>query len=144
MNKKILHTCIDLLSRREHSRKELQQKLLLREHDIDEIAPVLDFVINEDYLNETRFADYVFRSRVGKGYGWRYIKNELSQKGVDDNIVNKIPRNYEIDWYLQAELAYNKRFGASLIKDQKDKAKRMRFMQQRGFSTDEIMTLLNA
>lgn len=65
-------------------------------------------------------------------------------KGGSGEIVQKLLRNHEIDWYLQAELAYNKRFGASLIKDQNDKAKRMRFMQPRGFSTDEIMTLLNA
>ena len=105
---------------------------------------MLDFLVEENYLSEERFADSVFRSRVNKGYGWRYIKNELSQKGVSGEIVQKMLRNQQIDWYLQAELAYNKRFGASLIKDQKDKAKRVRFMQQRGFSIDEIMTILNA
>ena len=47
-------------------------------------------------------------------------------------------KNIEIDWYLQAELAYNKRFGTRYIKDQKDKAKRMRFLQYRGFTMDEI------
>jgi regulatory protein len=48
----------------------------------------------------------------------------LAQRGVAVEFVENLPRNYQIDWYLQAELAYNKRFGASLIKDQKDKAKR--------------------
>lgn len=144
MNKAILHTAIDLLSRREHSRHELQQKLSKRAYNREEIMGVLDYLIIEDYLSEERFADSVFRTRVAKGYGWRYIKSELAQKGVRGEFVQNLPINYQIDWYLQAELAYNKRFGASLIKDQKDKAKRVRFMQQRGFSTDEIMSLLNA
>jgi regulatory protein len=143
-NEVILHTANDLLSRREHSRKELQQKLSLRDYSSDEIAAVLDYLKAEDYLSEERCAESVFRSRVTKGYGWHYIKNELAQTGVAGEFVQKLPRNYQIDWYLQAELAYNKRFGASLIKDQKDKAKRVRFMQQRGFSIDEIMTLLHA
>jgi regulatory protein len=58
--------------------------------------------------------------------------------------VQILPRNDEIYWYLQAELAYNKRFGASLIKDQKNKATIIRFMQEHDFSTNENMTLLNA
>ncbi len=143
-NKAILHAVIDLLSRREHPRKELQQKLSLGDYSSDEVVAVLDYLKAADYLSEERFAESVFRSRVAKGYGWQYIKNELAEKGVCGEFVQNLPRNYQIDWYLQAELAYNKRFGASLIKDQKDKAKRVRFMQQRGFSTGEIMTLLHA
>lgn len=144
LNKAILHTSIDLLSRREHSKKELKEKLLIRDFSLDDIVVVIDYLINENYLSEERFADSVFRNRVGKGYGWRYIKSELAQKGVPNDIVQNLSLNCQIDWYLQAELAYNKRFGASLIKDQKDKAKRMRFMQRRGFDMDEIMVLLNA
>jgi regulatory protein len=43
-------------------------------------------------------------------FGWLYIKNELNQKGVCATIINELNKNHEIDWYLQAELAYNKRF----------------------------------
>ncbi|MBA6364078.1 RecX family transcriptional regulator, partial [Colwellia sp. BRX8-8] len=68
--------------------------------------------------------------------------NELEQKGVCDTIIVELSKNQQIDWYLQAELAYNKRFGESTIKDQKDKLKRIRFMQSRGFSSDEIMILI--
>ncbi|SEK64965.1 regulatory protein [Colwellia chukchiensis] len=144
MNKALLKTAMALISRREHSYYELAQKLRLRDYSSDEINVVLDDLIARNYVNDKRFADSVFRRRVEKGYGYTYIKNELVQKGVSENIAQELARNYQIDWYLQAELAYNKRFGASLIKDQKDKAKRLRFMQQRGFSLDEIMTLLHA
>lgn len=71
-------------------------------------------------------------------------KKWIAGKGRCGKFVQNVPINYQIDWYLQAELAYNKHFGASLIKDQKDKAKRVGFIQQRGFSTDEVMTLLHA
>jgi regulatory protein len=142
LNKAILHKAVDLLSRREHSYKELTQKLAQREYQKSEIEPVLDYLIEKDYLSDERFADCLLRSRVNKGYGRRYIKSELAQKGVCSSIIVELIKNHSIDWYLQAELAYNKRFGDLVIQDNKDKAKRIRFMQYRGFSTDETMALL--
>lgn len=142
MNKAILHSAIGLLSRREHSVKELVQKLKLRKFEVEEIDTVIEYLLEEDYLSNERFAESVFRTRVNKGYGWLYIKNELAQKGVQSSTINELYNNSEIDWYLHAELAYNKRFGAYDIADQKDKAKRVRFLQGRGFSTDEIFAVL--
>jgi len=143
LNKEIVHCAINLLSRREHSIKELIQKLNKRTFELDEIEPVIEFLLDENYLSEQRFADAVFRYRVGRGYGWRYIKNELKQKGITSDIYNHLNSEQAIDWYQQAELVYEKRFGLTEIEDIKDKAKRSRFLQYRGFSSDEIMTVLN-
>ena len=71
-----------------------------------------------------------------------YIYNELSQKGVSSSIISELNNNQQIDWYLQAELAYNKRFGTAAVIDQKDNAKRARFLQSRGFASDEIFSIL--
>jgi len=142
LNKNIVHSAIGLLSRREHSSKELYQKLSLRKFMSDEINIVIEYLIQEGYLSNERFAESVFRTRVNKGYGWLYIKNELAQKGVNSQIISQIYNNQEIDWYLQAEVAYNKRFSTTAVIDQKDKAKRVRFLQSRGFTSDEIFSLL--
>ncbi|NQZ83081.1 MAG: regulatory protein RecX [Colwellia sp.] len=141
MDKKILHIAVDLLSRREHSSKEIYQKLALRGYEQIDVAPVIDYLLEKNYLSHERFAESVFRNRVSRGYGWRYIKNELNQKGIDSIQISELNNNQEIDWYIQVELAYNKRFDSSADLDQKDKAKRVRFLQYRGFSTDEIMSL---
>jgi len=144
LNKAILHKSIDLLSRREHSIQELQQKLLQREFLLEDISPVIDYLLEEDYLNEQRYTESMFRLRVNKGYGKRYIENELSQKGINSSQISSANEVQSIDWYLQAELAYSKKFGQKEIIGQKDKVKRIRFLQYRGFSTDEIMTVVNA
>jgi hypothetical protein len=34
-------------------------------------------------------------------------------------IIQKLRNNYEIDWYVPVELAYNKRFGERWMKDPK-------------------------
>jgi len=142
LNKAILHKSIDLLSRREHSVQELQNKLRLREFQHDEITEVIDYLLVEDYLSELRFADCIYRARISKGYGKRFIVNELAQKGVNQTDIASAAENVEVDWYHQAEEVYNKRFKNIAIIDQKDKAKRIRFMQHRGFSSDELFAVM--
>ncbi|WP_448211458.1 regulatory protein RecX [Colwellia sp. MEBiC06753] len=144
MNKDVLHRAIDLLSRREHSIKELSQKLQSKLFDQSDIEPVIEFLIDNDYLSNSRFAESVIRNKVSRGYGWQAIRQELKQKGVDSDIYTIALNELNVDWHLQAELAYQKRFGDSEIQDQKDKAKRLRFLQYRGFSIDECLAVLNA
>ncbi|MBL4940717.1 MAG: regulatory protein RecX [Colwellia sp.] len=137
-----LHCSVGLLARREHSEFELRQKLNTREFAVDDIDNAIKRLLAKDYLSDTRFAISTCRYRANRGYGWRYISNELQQKGVCSIILQQLQNNCEIDWYLQAELAYNKRFGEmtaiSFDAVQKEKAKRIRFLQYRGFSSDEI------
>ena len=141
-----LHCGVGLLARREHSEFELRQKLSIREFAPDDIEGAIERLFEKDYLSDTRFAASTCRYRVNRGFGWRYIANELNQKGVCVLIIQKLQNNCEIDWYLQAELAYNKRFSNRGVNDlqavQKEKAKRIRFLQYRGFSTDEIFSVL--
>ena len=142
-----LHCGVGLLARREHSEFELRQKLSTREFDADDIELAIERLLAQDYLSDTRFAQSTCRYRVNRGYGWRYIANELKQKGVCSTIIQQLQKNCEIDWYLQAELAYNKRFGESRLENaqatQKEQAKQIRFLHYRGFSTDEIFSVVN-
>ena len=145
MNKEILHSAIGLLSRREHSILELKQKLSAKATDDVEsqvIDEVIEYLIENDYVSNERYAESVIRNKISRGYGWQYIKQALKQNGIDSYIANQALEEQEVDWYVQAELAYQKRFGDMAITDQKDKAKRIRFMQYRGFSFDEIAWLL--
>jgi len=143
LDKAVLHTAIDLLSRREHSVKELVHKLRQKAYQEDETYAVIDYLIKQNYLSEQRFTESVFRSRCNKGYGQQYIENELRQKGIKQELINKIAIELSVDWYQLAHQAYSKKFNDSKICDQKDKAKRIRFLQYRGFSMDEIFSVIN-
>jgi len=139
----VLHSAINYLSRREHSTLELIDKLKAKEYLLSDINLVIEYLQEKNYQSDQRFAECTIRNRVSKGYGWQYIEQMLKHKGVCENIIREEARNHQIDWYLQAELAYNKRFADIAIKDRKDKAKRLRFMQSRGFSLDQIFALIN-
>ncbi|MBL4900051.1 MAG: regulatory protein RecX [Colwellia sp.] len=142
-----LHCGVGLLARREHSEFELRQKLRSREFEEADITAAIERLLEKDYLSDPRFAVSTCRYRANRGYGWRYIENELKQKGVCSIIIQQLRNNCEIDWYLQAELAYNKRFGERQEKDpkqtQKEQAKKIRFLQYRGFSYDEIFSVIS-
>jgi hypothetical protein len=45
---------------------------------------------------------------VLRGHVWLYIDNEVEQIGVCATFIQVLRESCEIDWYLQAELAYNK------------------------------------
>ena len=138
-----MHKSVDLLSRREHSIKELQQKLLQRDYLAEEIAEVITYLVDNNYLSDQRYSESVFRLRVNKGFGKYYIEHELRQKGISNSMINVLNQQQMIDWTAQAAVAYQKKYADSTIKDQKEKAKRVRFLRSRGFSTDEILTVIN-
>lgn len=142
VNKEILHQAIAFLARREHVNKELKLKLLKREYSSNEIDEVLLFLTKENYQSDVKAAECIFRNRVNKGYGWRYIENEMSSKGVSDEVIRGVYQEFNYDWYSQAKEAYQKKYANTQILDNKDRAKRIRFLQYRGFSFDEIQTVL--
>jgi len=132
------------LSRREHSIKEMHTKLKQRLYVQDEIVEVIDYLIANNYLCEQRYTDSMYRMRANKGYGKRYIEGELVQKGISQSIIREVAEGLTIDWYELAQNVYLKKFGDTHSLDQKDKAKRIRFLQYRGFSNDEIFAILEA
>jgi Uncharacterized protein conserved in bacteria len=51
---------------------------------------------------------------------------------------------HDPEWQQRASRARNKRFGHQLPTNYQDKAKQSRFLQQRGFSGEQIRHILNA
>ncbi|WNC69440.1 regulatory protein RecX [Thalassotalea nanhaiensis] len=142
IKKDVKKSAYSLLARREHSQKELMQKLQLREFDAADIQVVLDALAEQDIQSDLRFGESMLRLRVAKGYGWIYIAAELKQKGLTSDIIAAVYASQQVDWFLQAEIAYEKRFNSTEITDAKDKAKRVRFLQYRGYSFEQINAVL--
>ncbi len=144
MKTEVLQAAINYLSYREHASKELIDKLQHKGFAASDIAEVIAHLQEKNYQSDQRYAECIIRNRVNKGYGPLYIAQALRQQGITSSVIEQEIKNQQIDWYLQAELAYNKRFADVVIKDNKDRAKRIRFMQNRGFSTEQIFTLLSS
>jgi len=130
---KIRHTALDLLARREHSRLELKQKLLLRGFLEEEIENILEILAKENLQSDKRFAENYIRSRVSRGFGLIYIKNDLRYRGVSAEIIEEILESQNIDWPALAKAVWQKKYGQSASQKPQDKIKQMNFLRQRGF-----------
>jgi len=69
---------------------------------------------------------------------------DIRQKGIADDLFNAAVEASETDWFSLAREVAERKFGRHPAADQKDRAKRMRFLQYRGFNFDQIKYALSA
>jgi regulatory protein len=125
-----------LLARREHSRAELVRKLERAGFTRADIGPLLDAFEAKNWLSDRRFAEsYVadHRARAGSVK----LAYDLRQRGVSDGIIESVlgdNRDSELD---RAREVWRKKYGAAPV-DAAEKAKQMRFLQSRGFTSEVI------
>lgn len=142
MQRSVRNVAMDLLSRRDHSHKELFEKLRLRSFEADEIIQALDRLQSENLLNDERFCESYIHYRAKKGFGPIRIRNELVEKGVDSELIQHGLATYESRWSELMQQQRLKRFGADIPDDYKEKMKQARFLQNKGFSPESVMRML--
>lgn len=129
---------VRLLSRREHSAFEIRDKLLKRDFDSEEIDRVIIELQQGGWLSDERFAEAYIRMRQLKGFGPVRIAMELNERGVKEHIVDDYLHADDDSWRQTLERQYRKKYKDKPIDDYNDKAKRIRFLQYRGFALDVI------
>ncbi|MEM1403480.1 MAG: regulatory protein RecX [Pseudomonadota bacterium] len=130
------HALVDLLSRREHSQRELLRKLS-RRFDPDELNEAIDVLAEEGLQSDHRFAESFTRERMMRGYGPSRIEVELRERGVASaiasTVLNDVPDAAETSWLEQAVALVHRKYGERPPNDLPEKARRMRFLARRGF-----------
>ena len=124
------------LARREHSAAELRRKLGKRDYSAEEITATLVALEQEGLQSDRRFAEAFARSRCRRGKGPSRVRAELRERGVAEELVDLALQ--DLDWAAAARAARQKKFGPDIPADFADRAKQMRFLQYRGFGSDEI------
>lgn len=145
------------LSNRELSKKQLHQKLLDKDCDPDMISALLIEFADKGYQSDERCAYMLIREGVRRGRGKKYIKQSLKKAGIDlpyslDELINqagiesvgegtilddgKTHTDNKLDWLKLAIEVRCKKYGNTVPKDSKEKARQLRFLQYRGFETN--------
>jgi len=127
-----------LLARREHSRLELTNKLRLRGFNPPVIADLIEALASENLQSEERFTEMFVHARRERGRGPVRIRAELGERGVPEALVDAWVDFRDPVWTELARQSCLKRFGEAPPVDWPEKAKRMRFLQSRGFTTEHI------
>ncbi len=131
-----------LLTRREHSTGELRGKLAARGYEPAAVTAVIEALADRNLLSDGRFVDEFVASRLRRGSGPVKIREELRGRGVAESLVDNALSERRSEWLTNAEAARRKRFGAPLPGDFEERARQARFLQQRGFTAEQIRQVL--
>lgn len=127
---------LELLVRREHSRRDLKRKLGLRGADPEEAAAAVDKLADLGYQDDNRFAASFARDRASAGYGPVRIRQELVGHGLDRDQVEIALAACERDWPELAKLQITRRFRPTELEDPARRRKAVDFLLRRGFDQD--------
>ncbi|AOW83480.1 recombination regulator RecX [Vibrio mimicus] len=137
-------SALQLLSRRDHSEYELQQKLALKGHQTEVIDEVVKYCLELGYLSDVRYAASQARQMVHKGYGEQRLRQQLKEKRVAEDVIEQVLAEQTIDWFELAKEVAHKKFKSGISLERSQYAKQVRYLQYRGFSFDQIRYALQA
>ena len=129
---------LGLLTRREHSRKELKRKLTARGVEPDEAAAAIGRLAEAGWQDDTRFAESLVRSRAGAGYGPLHIRAELGMHGLERDAIVAAMETFEGDWTEVARDLVRRRFGEAGPVDLAQRRKAAELLVRRGFDGERI------
>ena len=133
---------MDLLSRREHSQNELLFKLQNKGADAHIARQVVDRLAEQNLQSDLRFAEMLVNSCVFKGRGPLRLQQDMEQHGIQPSLFEPVLEEHQVDWQALAQRVYEKKYGDSAVDGYNERAKRMRFLQGRGFSTSQITSVV--
>lgn len=135
---------IGLLSRREHSRKELAAKLSARGVSADDAETAVERMATEGWQDDQRFALSLARMRMSNGYGPIRIRAEIGTHGLSEDItiaaLDALRDSGDADWPERARDLVRRRYGSDVIvtRDPRMRRKVVDFLMRRGFDGDSI------
>jgi regulatory protein len=127
------------LVRREHSRAELARKLAPFTPSPAALEQLLDALAAKKQLSDERYAE-LRAHQLSRKYGAARIRLDLKAKGVGQELIERVCREGE----LQRAASILQRKYRAPASSRAERARRMRFLQQRGFSHDTIRRLLSS
>ncbi len=129
---------IKYLTLREHSRYELEQKLLKKTEDKAEVTAVLDRLEKEKFLSDERFCESYLRSRIRKNVeGKQILKLRLKAKGVSPRLASEITEKFFEENSEMIALAVSKKYQKILAQKGEEKARLM--LYQKGLIDIEFL-----
>jgi regulatory protein len=101
----------------------------------------MDQLKQEGLQCDSRYTEAFVHDRVSRGYGPRHIIQELKQKGVGAEVFEEFVDERDCHWLECLNKVRSRKFGDNVPEDYKEQARQSRFLQYRGFSSDQIHRL---
>lgn len=128
---------LGLLTRREHSRKELTRKLVARGIEAAEADAAVGKLSDAGWQDDARFAELLVRSRAASGYGPLRVRAELGMHGLDQELIAAAIEAYDGDWLENARHLVRRRHGVAPL-ERAVRLKAAGLLARRGFTGDQV------
>ena len=122
-----------LLARREHAAGELASKLVRRGFERAAADAEIARLAREGLQSDERFAELFVEQRAARGDGPLKIRAALDERGVASERSDAALAPYDDEWSSRAREALQGRFGGEAPASRRERARRARFLQSRGF-----------
>ena len=127
---------------REHSRLELARKLMRYAQESDDVDGLLDWLENSSFLCQQRFSEALIHRRSAR-FGNNRIVSELYSHGIQGDDIAHAKADLQQSEARRASAVLLKKFSQPAI-DAQERARQMRFLQQRGFSHGAIRSAIKS
>ena len=141
--KSIRAAAVTLLARRDYLRAELGERLRTRGFEAAATAEVLAALTAERLLDDARCAERFVAYRAERGHGPLRIGRDLRAQGAEPALIDAALAAGP-DWRTLACQVRRRKFGAAAPAGWAEKARQARFLQYRGFSSDDIRAATGA
>jgi regulatory protein len=128
------------LARREHSRAELARKLASHAESREALEGLLDELERKKQLSDERYAE-ARAHQLGRKYGAARIAQDLRAKGVAEETAESLAAGARAGELERARAILARKYRAPADTPE-ERARRARFLQSRGFSTEVIRRLV--
>jgi len=140
----IRFSAMNYLALREHSAKELHDKLGRKYPQVELVDEAIAGLIEQNLQSDERFARAFVAMRQRQGKGPVIIKMELREKGVANELIKQFIDDSDPLWLVLAREVRDRKFRGIAPMDQRECAKQMRFLHSRGFSSHQIQAAFSA
>jgi regulatory protein len=131
------NTVMDLLSRRDHSERELRRKLREREFTDEEIQSALEKAKDQKWMQAPQNLSEQFAGQLHrKNKGIHYINSTLAEKGLPP-----VQRDESLELEKAIKLVKTKYLNVSQM-SREEKAKVGRFLASRGFDSSIVRKVI--
>ena len=125
--------------------KDVTEKLKTFELTQKEKDEILDYLIDNRFVNNTRFAQAFVKGKINQsGWGLNKIRFHLAQKGIDKAIIDEALQTYDEETYRQRLLDILKS-KAKTVKAENDFEKNRKlaaYAMQKGFEANLVWEVI--
>lgn len=138
---KVMYAALHLLEFRMRSISEMRQRLIQKQFEPEKVTPVIDKLIEMDYLNDEKFALAFARDKVkNRKIGPILLKKELGKHFLGQEIINStidtVYKEFSTDDFIANHIQKKIPDPGKVL--MKDINRIQNFLQRKGFFWDQI------